>query len=78
MVQPDVEKGRKTTPTLLINLLLLLAAVESAGSSQQRHMGSCVGVFLIKFGKKKKLILLLDRKNCERHVFAAMVLCQLY
>lgn len=53
MVQPDVEKGRKTTPTLLINLLLLLAAVESAGSSQQRHMGSCVGVFLIKFGKKK-------------------------
>lgn len=24
------------------------------------------------------LILLLDRKNCERHMFAAMVLCQLY
>lgn len=77
VVQPDVGKGGKTTPRLLINLLLLLAAVESEGSSQQWPMGSCVGVFLIKFGEKM-LILLLDRKNCERHVFAAMVLCQLY
>lgn len=76
VVQPDVGKGRKTTPTLLINLLLLSASVESEGSSQQRPMGSCVGVFLIKFGKKV-LILLLGRKSCERHVFAAMVLCQL-
>lgn len=77
MVQPDVGKGRKTTPTLLINLLLLLAAVESEGSSQQGPMGSCVGIFLTKFGKKM-LILWLERKSCERHVFAAMVLCQLY
>lgn len=45
VVQPDVGKGRKTTPTLLINLLLPLASVESEGSSQQRPMGSCVGVF---------------------------------
>lgn len=35
VVQPDVGRGRKTTPRLLINLLLLLAAVESEGSSQQ-------------------------------------------
>lgn len=35
VVQPDVGKGGKTTPTPLINLLLLLAAVESEGSSQQ-------------------------------------------
>lgn len=77
VVQPDVGKGRKTTPTLLINLLLLLASVESEGSSQQGPMGSCVGVFLIKVGKKM-LILLLDRKSCKRHVFAAMVLCQLH
>lgn len=77
VVQPDVGKGRKTTPTLLINLLLLLASVESERSSQQGPMGSCVGVFLIKV-RKKMLILLLDRKSCKRHVFAAMVLCQLH
>lgn len=51
MVQPDVRKGRKTTPTLHRNLLLLLAAVESSGSSQQGPTGSCVGVFSINFGK---------------------------
>lgn len=52
MVQPDVGKGRKTTPTPLINLLLPLAAAESEGSSQQGPTGSCVGVFLIKLEKK--------------------------